>query len=538
MALARRKLNTARGRWFVMILGLFGAGLLYGDGIITPAISVLSAVEGLQIAAPSLGSFVLPITIGILVALFLVQRRGTARVGRLFGPVMIVWFGTLIALGIGAIIRHPVVLAAMSPHHAVVFFARNQLGGFLILGVIFLVVTGGEALYADMGHFGRAPIRWAWFVLVLPALVVNYFGQGALLLGDPAAAENPFYRLAPDWLLYPLVALATVATVIASQAVITGAFSLAYQAAQLGLSPRMTVIHTSKDERGQVYVPAVNWILLVAVVGLVLTFQSSSNLASAYGMAVTTTMVITALLLYVVARRRWGWSVPLAGGVVGLFLLIDLAFFAANLVKILAGGWLPLLIGAGICLLMTTWRRGGRIIADVLGPKLVDANQALAALLAADPPHLVSTPAVYLTSHTSGIPLPLIHNLHHNRVLHQPLGILSIVIEDRPYVPFDQRLEFQSLDHNMHRIIAHYGFKQTPHVPNILDQCRQYDVDFTGPETTFFLGHITLDATGNQGMRQWRKRLFDWMASNARDASRYFGIPPDQVVEIGLRLET
>jgi KUP system potassium uptake protein len=537
MVLASQKLKSVRQSWVVMILGLFGAGLLYGDGIITPAISVLSAVEGLRVASPSLGALVLPITVGILVALFVLQHRGTARVGRLFGPVMIVWFGLLGILGLGAIVRHPAVLGAVSPHHAVMFFVRNQLGGFLILGAVFLVVTGGEALYADMGHFGARPIRWAWFAFVLPALVVNYFGQGALLIAEPSAVDNPFYHLAPAWLQYPLVALAMAATVIASQAVITGAFSLAYQAVHLGLSPRMAVVHTSKDERGQVYVPLVNWVLLVAVVGLVLVFQSSSNLASAYGMAVTTTMVITALLLYVVARQQWGWSALLAASVVGLILLVDLGFFTANLAKVLSGGWLPLLVGIGVCVLMTTWQRGRELVDSNIQPQQVDANLLFAAEIAADPPHLVAMPAVYLTSSAGGIPLALIHNLHHNRVLHQPLAILSLVTERRPYVPLDERLEFKRLDQNMYRLVAHYGFKQKHNVPNILDQCRQYDVDFTGPETTFFLGHLVFDVTGNRGLSRWRKRLFAWMAKNARDASKYFGIPATQVIEIGSRLE-
>jgi KUP system potassium uptake protein len=537
MVLASRHVTSARRRWLIMILGLFGAGLLYGDGIITPAISVLSAVEGLGVAAPSLSPFVLPVTVGILIALFLLQSRGTAYVGRLFGPVMIVWFVTLALLGLNAIVQNPTVLAAASPLYAVTFFVRNQIGGFLILGVVFLVVTGGEALYADMGHFGARPIRWAWFGCVLPSLLVNYFGQGALLLAQPSAADSPFYHLAADWLKYPLVALATAATVIASQAVITGAFSLAYQAVQLGLVPRMKIAHTSKDERGQVYVPTVNWALLVLVVGLVLTFQSSSNLASAYGMAVTTTMVITALLFYVVARNRWGWSPLLAGCVVGPFLAIDLGFFGANLVKVMAGGWLPLLVGSGVCVLMTTWKRGRDLLAHIIQPQLVDANLLFTAELEADPPTRLATPAVYLTANTHGVPLALVHNVHHNQVLHQPLGILTVVTEERPYVPLDERIELKSLGHKMYRITAHYGFKQKPNVPNILDQCRQQGVDLTGSETTFFLGRTTLDVVGNRGMSHWRKLLFAWMVNNARDASKYFGIPAGQVVELGTRLE-
>ena len=537
MALANRGVDSERQKWLIILLGLFGAGLLYGDGVITPAISVLSAVEGLRMAAPSLENYVIPITIGILVCLFLFQRRGTTHVGRLFGPIMIVWFAIIAIMGIAELIDHPAVLAAVSPHYAVNFFIHNRLDGFLILGVVFLVVTGGEALYADLGHFGTKPIRLAWFAFVLPALVLNYFGQGSLLLNNPNVAESPFYYLASGPFKIPLVILATVATVIASQAVITGAFSMAYQAVQLGLSPRLKIVHTSKDERGQIYVPAINWLLLFAVVGLVLVFQTSTKLASAYGMAVTTTMVITALLLYIVARNQWGWTVLLAGFVVGLFLVIDLGFFAANLIKVMAGGWLPLLIGVVVCVLMTTWKRGREIVTKSVEPQLADANVLFTAELEANPPNRVDIPAVYLTANTKRVPLALVHNLHHNRVLHQPLALLSIVTEPRPYVPLNERLEINRLEQGICRIIAHYGFKQNPNVPNILDQAKQDGVDFTNPETTFFLGHISVEVTNVQEMPRWRKYLFLWMANNAHDASKYFGIPPGQVVEIGTRLE-
>ncbi|MCA9264149.1 MAG: KUP/HAK/KT family potassium transporter, partial [Planctomycetales bacterium] len=482
---------------------------------------------------------VLPVSVGILFSLFLVQHWGTSKVGKLFGPVMLVWFLVLGILGVCAIMRHPMVLIALSPHHAVAFFVRNRLSGFLMLGVVFLVVTGGEALYADMGHFGVSPIRRAWFTFVLPALVLNYFGQGALLIAQPNAVESPFYHMAPDWFRYPLVALATAATVIASQAVITGAFSLAYQAIQLGLSPRMAIIHTSMGERGQVYVPLVNWVLLVAVLGLVIVFRSSSNLASAYGMAVTTTMVITGMLLYLVARRSWGWSVLTAGTIVGLLLLVDVGFFAANLAKVLAGGWLPLAIGMGVCILMSTWHRGRKIVSAMLGPQSVASNREFTDELEVNPPHFLNAPAVYLSARTEGVPLALMHNLRHNHVLHQPLAILSIVTEQRPYVPLDERLEAAPLGQNMFRLVGHYGFKQVPNVPNILNQCRHRHphVDLTGPETTFFLGRVVLDVSSGEGMRRWRKRLFALMSNNARDASKYFGIPVDQVVEIGSRLQ-
>lgn len=519
----------------LMLMGLFGAGLLYGDGIITPAISVLSAVEGVHVATPALDHLVVPMTMAILVVLFLFQRRGTARVGKLFGPVMLIWFSVLAVLGAIAIVRNPAVLAAVSPQHAVQFLAWNRHEGFLILGIVFLVVTGGEALYADMGHFGVRPIRLAWFGLVLPALLINYFGQGALLLSNPQTTRNPFYLLAPEWALIPLVLLATAATVIASQAIISGAFSLSSQAGQLGLSPRMATVHTSKDERGQIYVPAVNWLLFVAVMGLVLAFRSSSNLAAAYGMAVTTTMVITAILFYVVARQRWKWSRWRATGLVGLFLIFDLAFFSANLFKIPDGGWFPLLVGAAICLLMTTWQRGQQAVAAGLSEILISTD-ALLEEIAAEPPVRIKTPAVYMVKDPGGVPLALLHNLRHNKVLHQPVGLLSIQIEEQPWVPLDDRLEFKPLGQDLYRIIAHFGFKQPPNLPNVIDQCRQYNAQFANPETTYFLGRVTLDITNRPGMYRWRKQLFLWLLHSENDASSYFSIPPEQVVEIGIRL--
>ncbi|MEZ6062120.1 MAG: potassium transporter Kup [Planctomycetaceae bacterium] len=534
LAVPRRRQGGSAA--FFTLMGLFGAGLLYGDGMITPAISVLSAIEGIHVATSALDHLVVPITLAILLGLFLVQRRGTARIGRLFGPVMLLWFAVLVLLGTFAMARNPVVLQAISPHHAVQFLAANRQAGFVILGVVFLVVTGGEALYADMGHFGARPIRLAWFALVLPSLVINYFGQGALLLADPTATRNPFYLLAPEWALYPLVLLAAAATVIASQAVISGAFSLSSQAVQLGFLPRTRIIHTSKDERGQIYVPTVNWLLFVAVIGLVLAFRTSSKLAAAYGMAVTTTMVITSILFYIVARRRWHWPWWAAGAIVGLFILIDLTFFGASLFKIPAGGWFPLLVGAAVAVTMTTWRRGQQVVADDLAGRLVTTDVLLNDI-AAEPPMRVKTPAVYLTKDPRVVPLALLHNLRHNRVLHGPVGLLTIEIEEQPWVPLGGRAEVQPIGEGIYRIVAHYGFRQRPNVPNVLDQCRQYDLDLTGPDTTFFLGRVTLDVSRRLVMSRWRKYLFVWLSRNSDDASSYFGIPPEQVVEIGLRLQ-
>jgi KUP system potassium uptake protein len=536
LAVPRRVQRDRRHVHLFALLGLFGAGLLYGDGAITPAISVLSAVEGVNVAAPNLGHLIVPAALVILLLLFLFQHHGTARVGRLFGPIMLVWFFVIAGLGVAAILRYPAVLRAVSPHYAVTYFLENRWQGLATLGVVFLVVTGGEALYADMGHFGPAPIRLAWFLLVLPALLLNYFGQGALLLTDAASVRNPFYSLAPEWALYPLTALATVAAVIASQAVISGAFSLSFQAVQLDYLPRLRSHHTSKDERGQVYVPAVNWLLFAAVIGLVLVMGSSSALAGAYGMAITTTMVITAVLLYLVARRRWNWSRPAAGALIGLFLTFDLAFFAANVIKIPDGGWFPLVVGGGVCAMMVIWRRGTGAIFEKLAPSLATTEQLLAEI-AENPPTRIDKPAVYLVADPEHVPLGLTHNLRHNRVLHQPLGLLTIVVEDVPWVPLEGRLEVKPLQENIYRLIAHYGFKQRPNVPNVLQQCRQFDLNFDLDETTYFLGRVTLDSKQRNPLVQWRNRFFIWLSRNANDASAYFNIPADRVVEIGMRIE-
>jgi len=536
MALAVPNRVRSNGRRPLIVMGLFGAGLLLGDGMITPAISVLSAVEGLHVATSTLDAYVIPITMGVLFGLFVVQRHGTAGIGGVFGPVMLVWFATLSWLGILPILAHPHVVVAVSPYYAVIFFVTNRWAGFVIMGLVFLVVTGGEALYADMGHFGTRPIRLAWFTLVLPALLVNYFGQGALLLDDPAARVNPFYHLAPHWALYPLAALATAATVIASQAVISGVFSLGQQAVQLGYSPRLNIVHTSSEERGQIYVPALNWSLFVAVIALVLAFQSSSNLAAAYGMAVTSTMVITTTLLYVVARESWGWSRWLAIPLATFFLIVDVAFFGANLPKIPTGGWFPLLIGMLSGMLMATWRRGRQILARQMVAKMIPVD-ALRQQIEANRPIRVPGCSIYLTAHVEGIPVSLLHNLRHNKVLHEQVGILNIVTERKPRVRPERRVEVESLDQGLYRITARYGFMQQPNISRILTQCEKQGVPFPREETTFFLGRETLEIGSRRTMARWRKHLFLWMSRNAFDASNHFGIPAENVVEIGVQLE-
>jgi len=533
-----RSARGARTRepWLLIVIGLFGAALLYGDGMITPAISVLSAVEGLQVATPFFTPYVIPITIVVLVGLFLFQYHGTARVGAIFGPVTLLWFLVIAVLGIRGIATAPEVLAALDPLHGVSFLAHHRGRGFFVLGAVFLVVTGGEALYADMGHFGRRPIRLTWFVVVLPALLLNYFGQGALLLSEPAAAHNPFYRLAPQWALYPVVALATVATVIASQAVISGAFSLTRQAIQLGYSPRLQIEHTSSDEIGQIYIPPVNWALMLSTICLVRGFQSSSRLAAAYGMAVTTTMVITTVLFAVVAHELWGWRRWTAGLLAGAFLLVDLTFFGANVIKVEHGGWFPLVIAAGVFALMTTWKRGRQILAQRLQSAGLPIDLFLADVAVHAPVRVPGT-AVFLTGNAAGVPPALLHNLKHNKVLHERVVFLTVVTEEVPRVPHQQRLEVQALGHGFHRIVAHYGFMEDPNIPDVLRLAATDGLDFPPMDTTFFLSRETLLATKNPGMAVWREKLFAFMSRNAQGATAFFRIPPNRVIEIGLQVE-
>jgi KUP system potassium uptake protein len=530
--------NVQRGstRWLLILLGLFGTALLYGDGIITPAISVLSAVEGLGVATPFFEPFIVPITVVILVVLFLFQRSGTERVGRVFGPITLVWFAVLAVLGVLWIIRQPSVLAAVNPLRGLGFFAENGWPGFLVLGSVFLVVTGGEALYADMGHFGKRPIRLAWFAVVLPALLLNYFGQGALLIENQGAVENPFYHMAPSWALYPVVVLATAATVIASQALITGAFSLTRQAVQLGYLPRLEIDHTSPRAIGQIYIPDVNWLLLASCIGLVLVARSSSRLAAAYGLAVTTTMVVTTLLLFVVARGRWKWSLPVAILFTGFFLLIDVSFWGANLVKIPDGGWFPLVVGVVILTIMTTWKRGR----ELLG-KLVDTKTLRIADFARGfrSPEVVRVPgtAVYMYSNPECTPPALLHNLEHNRVLHERVILLSAITNEVPHVPQEERVKVERLENDFYRVILCYGFMQDPDVPRDLALAKQAGLAIELDEISYFLGRERLLPTERPGMALWREQLFVLMNRNARDAAGFFRLPPDQVVEIGVRME-
>jgi KUP system potassium uptake protein len=529
--------RAARGRYRVLLLlGLFGAALLYGDGIITPAISVLSAMEGLEVATPFFTPFVLPITIGVLVVLFFVQHRGTAGVGKVFGPVIVLWFAVIAVLGLYRLVQYPVVLSAVDPRHAVAFFARNGGHGFAVLGSVFLVATGAEAMYADMGHFGKTPIRLGWFILVLPALLLNYFGQGALVLVDPAAAEHPFYHLGPAWTTYPLVALATVATVIASQAVISGAFSLTSQAVGLGYTPRIEVEHTSARERGQIYVPTVNWLLMVSCIALVLGFGSATRLAAAYGIAVTSTMVITSILFYAYERRRLGWGRWQALVVAVLFLTVDVSFFGANLLKIVHGGWFPLAVAAVIFTLMVTWKRGRRVLSERLRRSTVPLRSFLQSL-ALDPPHRVSGVSVFMYSNPHGVPPALLHNLKHNRVLHETVIILTVQIREVPRVDSGSRIELEALDHGFYRVLLHYGFMEEPDVPAELARLRLPGLKIDPLHTSFFLSRETLLATSIPGMAIWRERLFAWMARNARPATSYFNLPPNRVVELGMQVE-
>jgi KUP system potassium uptake protein len=521
-------------RWIIVALGVFGAALLYGDGVITPAISVLSAVEGLSIATSFFDRFVVPITIAILVGLFMIQKHGTTRVGRIFGPVMLVWFGTLATLGISSIMKTPGILAAANPAHAVRFFGQNGFHGFLVLGLVFLVATGGEALYADLGHFGERPIQVDWFSLVGPSLMLNYFGQGALLLRDPSAADNPFYRLAPQSFLYPLVGLATAATIIASQAVISGAFSLTRQAVQLGYLPRVQIDHTSVKEIGQIYIPTVNWALAAATVALVLGFRSSSNLAAAYGVAVTATMIITTILAYFVSRERWGRAPALA--VTAGFLIADLAFFIANIVKVAHGGWFPLLVALGVFTIMTTWRTGRRILKDRIHESALSETLFINDVMKRKPPRVSGT-AVFMDRTEEDIPLALLHNLKHNKVLHEKVVLLTVQTKEIPYVPDEESAEVRELGQGIYRVVLRYGFMESPDVPAALRNLELPGLVFDESHATFFLGRETLLATKRPGMAIWRERLFAWMTRNAQSAPLYFRLPTNRVVELGAQIE-
>ncbi len=528
--------SSARARWIIMVLGLFGAALFFGDSVITPAISVLSAVEGLGVAAPALNRYVVPIAVVVLIALFSLQRSGTARVARVFAPIMVIWFLTLAALGVMKIVQAPEVIQALNPYYAVAFFIENGRMGFFVLASVVLAVTGAEALYADMGHFGKQPIRRAWFAFVLPALMLNYLGQGALLLEDPSAVTNPFYLLAPPVLLYPMIVLATLAAVIASQAVISGAFSVTRQAIQLGYLPRMEVVHTSRETMGQIYLPWLNRVLLVLTVAVVVGFHSSTNLAAAYGIAVVGTMTIDSFLVIIVARRVWAWSRWRVATLGGLFLVVDLAFLGANLEKVEHGGWFPLVLGVVVFVVMTTWRRGRELVIR----ELKQAGLALKPFIesiAEHPPLRVPGQAVFLTAQPDAVPHALLHNLKHNKVLHEQNVVLTVEWLETPTAEPEERIELVSLGHEFHQLTLRYGFAEDPDVPDMLAKCEKVGLVFDMMDTTFFLSRESIVATDRPGMPLWRDRLFAFMQRNALPATAFFQIPGNRLIELGTQVE-
>jgi len=540
-ALALRTANASpRVLWLLSALGIFGAALFYGDAVITPAMSVLGAVEGLEVVTPLLHPYILPITVAILVVLFFFQRHGTAAVGALFGPVMMFWFATLGVLGVLNVLQYPAVLWAINPWYAVTFISEHRGMAFLALGSVVLAITGGEALYADMGHFGRRAIKWAWFGFVFPLLYLNYLGQGALILHDPKAVESPFFLLVPsEILLIPLVILATAATVIASQAVISGAFSLTSQAMQLGYCPRIRVKFTSEHEKGQIYVPNINWLLLLSVIVVVLGFKSSSNLASAYGIAVTLTMMIDTILAFVVVRALWKWSWTYAALFLVFFVAVDFSFFSANVIKILDGGWFPLALGFSVFALLSTWRLGRKLLYERLQKDSIPLN-AFIASLATEGPQRVQGTGVFLTAEPSGVPRALLHNLYHNRVLHQRVVLLNVVTEDVPQIAENERIRVEHLAAGFHRVFVRYGFKDDPDIPQIMDACAAHGLPFEMMETSFFLGRetiVTMPISGRSRMALWRQILFVWMFRNADTATAFFKIPPNRVVELGAQVE-
>jgi KUP system potassium uptake protein len=534
MSLVRARRSKRRG--VLLGLGLFGAALLYGDGMITPAISVLSAIEGLNVATKSVESYVVPITIVVLIALFTVQKHGTTKIGRFFGPVTAVWFTVLSILGVWQIAHDPRVLWAIMPSHGVRFFVDNGATGFLVLGSVFLVVTGGEALYADMGHFGAKPIRIAWFAFVFPALLLNYFGQGAFLLHTPQGIDQPFFKMAPKWALYPLVGLATAATVIASQAVISGAYSLTRQAAQLGYLPRIRIVHTSAREIGQIYIASVNWILMLAAIGLVIAFEKSTNLAAAYGVAVTATMAVTTMLFSVFARERWGWPLWKVSLFAAPMLIIDLAFFGANIVKVMDGGWFPLVVGLLVFTAMATWRQGRRILSERLQEQGLAIEDFLRELAGNRIPRVPGT-AIFMSRHTEGVPTTLLHNIKHNKIVHQRVVLLTVETEEKSHLGPEERFEWKDLGHGVFRLVLHFGFMEDPNIPQVLESLGPTPVPFNPMTTSYFLGRETLVPTRRPGMAIWREHLFASMMRNSSSASVFFNLPANQVIELGAQVE-
>jgi KUP system potassium uptake protein len=521
-----------------MLLALFGAGLLFGEGVITPAISVLGAMEGLEVATTAFDHLVVPITVGILIALFVVQRYGTHKIGSVFGWVMLVWFISIACAGLPAIFRAPEVLAAVNPYYAIKFFVDHGLHGFLILGSVVLVITGGEALYADMGHFGKLPIRIAWFSVVLPCILLSYFGQGANVLDSaPRLIKNPFYDLVEGTIfLYPMVVIATMAAIVASQALISGVYSITRQGMLLGFSPRVTVVHTSAETEGQIYIPEINYLLMVGCVALVLGFKTSSNLAAAYGIAVTGTMAITSVLYFILARRRFEWTLPQALAFLIVFLTIDLTFFSSNLNKLGAGGWLPLAGGVGLFTIMTTWWRGRIELAKTIGSVALPDDLFLDSIIEERVPRVKGT-AVFMASVAEGIPQVMLHHVKHNKVLHEQVILLSVEIKQQPWVPGNDSLEVHELKHGFWRVLARVGFMQTPRVPRILQRCAAKGLEYAENDTTYYLGRQTLLTGGKGRMARWRKVLFSFLSRNARPPTAFFDLPPNRVVELGMQIE-
>ncbi len=538
MTLALRTLKeSGRVSGALMMLGILGACMFYGDAVITPAMSVISAVEGLEIATPALAEYVIPITMVILVALFWIQRRGTSVVGKLFGPIMLIWFVTIAVMGVYHIIETPRVIVALNPYYAVSFMAAHVLQAYIVLGSVVLVLTGAEALYADMGHFGAKPIRVGWYCLVMPSLLLNYFGQGALLMHTPSAIESPFFLLAPKWALLPLVILSTVATVIASQAVISGAYSLTSQAIQLGYVPRMKILHTSDLAIGQIYIPVVNWMLLFIILCIVIGFKSSENLAAAYGLAVTATMLVTTILASVVMTKLWGWNKWLVSLIIGVFFIVDIGFFGASLLKIEQGGWLPIGIGGALFFLLMTWYKGRMIVKERTAADGIPLMPFLQGLLA-HPPHRVSGTAIYLTGNDSLVPVSLLHNLKHNKVLHERTIFLNFATLDVPYVEDKSRVEVKEAGGGLYLAKATYGFNETPDVKAVLQEIgRTHDMTFELMDTSFFMARETVVPTQLPGMSVWRERVFAWMHQNAAKPTDFFSIPANRVVELGTKIE-
>ncbi len=535
MALAQRHSRTERGRWIVALIGIAGASLFFGDGIITPAISVLSAVEGLKVISPAFEAAVIPIALGILLALFLVQWKGTESMGKVFGPVCALWFATIGLLGLIEVMREPGVLVALSPHYALEFCLHYRLAAFIAFGSVVLAVTGAEALYADMGHFGRRPIRLAWLAFVLPALALNYFGQGALLLARPEALENPFFLLAPEWFRLPLVVLATAATIIASQAMISGAYSIARQCVQLGFLPRLEVQHTSETEQGQIYMPQVNAMMLIGVVILVLEFHTSDSLAAAYGLAVTGTFLCTSLLALVVFRRQFGWSWPLVVVVFVPLLLLDLAYFGSTALKIPEGGYVPLILGIVLFVLMLTWKQGRELLFARFRQDSLPLKSFLARLPQSRTTRVPGI-AVFMTGQADFVPGALLHNLKHNKVLHQRVLFVTVLNDDIPRVPKDARREVTELAPDIHRVILRYGFQESPHIPRELEALRELGIPFEPMQASYFLGRETVVAAAVPKMSRWRQWIFTALSRNSLAATEFFRIPSDRVVELGVRV--